>query len=93
MRTLPTPDDVVVHGAVVAPTSSAPTSSALESKVSPASSGLHQDELDPELEYELTYGAPEYDPGYEPEPDEGELSDDDSPRMSHDRDLSIGSAR
>ena len=92
VRTLPTPDDVVVHGAVVAP-----TSLSLDSKVAPASSGLHQDdldpELDPELEYELTYGAPEYDPGYEPEMDEGELSDGDPQRTSHDRDLSIGSAR
>ena len=87
VRTLPTPDEVVVHGAAVAP-----TISARKSKVAPASSGQHQEEIDPELEYELNYGAPEYDPGYEPEAEEVEPSADDPQWMGHDRNLPIGSA-
>ena len=63
VRTLPSVQQVVSEGVAVLPDQrSSPTS---EYPVA-VDHGSDAEDVDPELDYELMYGAPEYDPGYEP---------------------------
>ena len=63
VRRLPSVEQVVNEGIAVLPNQ--PTSTKVEPDPLPVDVLSDEDGADPELDYELMYGAPEYDPGYE----------------------------
>ena len=68
VRTLPSAEQVVSEGVAVLPDQATPRMPVVDDVVAtvPANDDDAYSDVDPELDYELMYGAPEYDPGYEP---------------------------